>query len=59
MAVLSDLDGVFTSKEEQRTVLRAFLSGKDVFAPIINVFGSYVAILLVKYLTGYASEQIR
>lgn len=29
-ALLSELDGIFTLKEEQRTALRAFLGGQDV-----------------------------
>lgn len=29
--VLSALDGIFTSKEENRTALKAFLDGKYVF----------------------------
>lgn len=31
-ALSSELDGIFMFKEEQRTTLKALLSGKDVFA---------------------------
>lgn len=38
-AVLSELDGVFTFKEEQRTALKAPLVGRDVFALLLTGFG--------------------
>lgn len=37
--VLSELDVSFTSKEEQRTALKAFLGGKNVFASLLTAVG--------------------
>lgn len=37
-AVLSEVDGVFTLKEEQRATLKAFLGGKDIFALLHTSF---------------------
>lgn len=39
-AVLSQLDRIFTSKDEQGTALNAFLIGDDVFRLLLTGFGS-------------------
>lgn len=38
-AVVPELDGLFTVKEEQRTVLKAFLRGNNVFTLLPTGFG--------------------
>lgn len=39
VALLSELDGVLSSKEEQRMGLKAFLSGNSVFTFLLTGFG--------------------
>lgn len=40
-AFLSELDGVFTLKEEQRPTLKAFLGGKGACASLLTVWQKF------------------
>lgn len=49
---MSELDGTFASKDEQRMPLKAFLGGKDVFALVPTEFLQE----LIKHCGAFASS---